>query len=95
MGAVRCRAEEYRQALAAGTADLPFKQVVSCNIGNPQSLGQKPITFFRQVLALMDYPEVSRAWRGGGAGRVLGLQQQGSARCSLAAPPLQPSAGAA
>ena len=29
-----------------------------CNIGNPQQLGQKPITFFRQVLALCDYPQV-------------------------------------
>ena len=32
---------------------------VWCNIGNPQQLGQKPITFFRQVIALMDYPDVS------------------------------------
>lgn len=29
-----------------------------CNIGNPQSLGQKPITFFRQVLALLDCPSL-------------------------------------
>lgn len=26
--------------------------------GNPQVLGQKPITFFRQVLSICDYPEV-------------------------------------
>ena len=25
------------------------KKIIYCNIGNPQSLGQKPITFFRQV----------------------------------------------
>lgn len=34
---------------------------VSCpssNIGNPQVLGQKPITFLRQVLAVCDYPEL-------------------------------------
>ena len=24
-------------------------QIISCNIGNPQELGQLPITFFRQV----------------------------------------------
>jgi len=30
-------------------AKLPFKRVVGCNIGNPQALDQKPITFFRQV----------------------------------------------
>ncbi|GFH09772.1 aminotran_1_2 domain-containing protein, partial [Haematococcus lacustris] len=29
---------------------------VWCNIGNPQILGQKPITYFRQVLALCEYP---------------------------------------
>ena len=29
-----------------------------CNIGNPQSLGQKPITFYRQVLALCDFPDM-------------------------------------
>ena len=29
-----------------------------CNIGNPQSLGQKPLTFFRQILAICDYPEL-------------------------------------
>merc|ERR1711871_1500673 len=32
------------------------KKIIYCNIGNPQSLGQKPITFFRQVLALCDCP---------------------------------------
>lgn len=28
---------------------LAFDRVVFCNIGNPQQLAQKPITFFRQV----------------------------------------------
>ena len=37
---------------------FPFDKVVMCNIGNPQALGQKPITFFRQVLALCEYPQV-------------------------------------
>merc|ERR1712193_57120 len=32
------------------------RKIIYCNIGNPQSLGQKPITFFRQVLALCDCP---------------------------------------
>ena len=32
---------------------------MQCNIGNPQSLGQKPMTFFRQVLAICDYPELA------------------------------------
>lgn len=30
---------------------LPFDHIVYCNIGNPQSVGQAPITFVRQVLA--------------------------------------------
>lgn len=35
---------------------LPFDRVIYCNIGNPQLLGQKPITFFGQVLALVQCP---------------------------------------
>lgn len=40
----------------ADAPSLPFDQVVSANIGNPQQLDQKPITFFRQVLSLLEYP---------------------------------------
>lgn len=35
---------------------LPFDQVIFANIGNPQQLDQKPITFFRQVLSILEYP---------------------------------------
>ena len=35
---------------------LPFDKVISANIGNPQQLDQKPITFFRQVLSILEYP---------------------------------------
>ena len=28
---------------------MPFDEIIYCNIGNPQQLNQKPITFFRQV----------------------------------------------
>nr|DAD44159.1 TPA_asm: hypothetical protein HUJ06_002389 [Nelumbo nucifera] len=35
---------------------FPLLQILYCNIGNPQSLGQQPITFFREVLALCDHP---------------------------------------
>jgi len=31
-------------------------ETIACNIGNPQALGQKPITFFRQVLSLIEEP---------------------------------------
>jgi len=32
------------------------REIIYCNIGNPQSLGQKPITWLRQLLALCEYP---------------------------------------
>ncbi len=32
------------------------KKIIYCNIGNPQALKQKPITFIRQVLSLVEYP---------------------------------------
>ena len=33
-------------------------EVIYCNIGNPQALEQKPITYLRQVLALCQYPDL-------------------------------------
>jgi alanine transaminase len=48
---------EHEKRLKAGEK-MPFKKVIYCNIGNPQSLEQKPITFHRQVLSLVDYPEL-------------------------------------
>ncbi|KFZ02261.1 hypothetical protein V501_09614 [Pseudogymnoascus sp. VKM F-4519 (FW-2642)] len=56
-GELAVRSEEYRAQLASGKGkDLPFDNVISANIGNPQQLDQKPITFFRQVLSLLEYP---------------------------------------
>jgi alanine transaminase len=55
-GELAVRSEDYRAKLAKGENDLPFDKVISANIGNPQQLGQKPITFFRQVLSLLEYP---------------------------------------
>jgi alanine transaminase len=55
-GEIAVRAEQHRQQLAAKDADLPFDSVISANIGNPQQLDQKPITFFRQVLSILEYP---------------------------------------
>ena len=43
-------------AKACGDFVFPFDKVIFCNIGNPQGIGQKPITFVRQVLSLLDYP---------------------------------------
>jgi alanine transaminase len=55
-GELATRSEEYRAKLAKGAKDLPFDKIISANIGNPQQLDQKPITFFRQVLSLIEYP---------------------------------------
>ena len=37
------------------------RAIIYCNIGNPQSLGQRPMTWVRQILALCEYPEVLEA----------------------------------
>lgn len=34
------------------------KEIIYCNIGNPQQLGQKPLTFHRNVLSLTASPEL-------------------------------------
>ncbi|KAJ3031145.1 UNVERIFIED_CONTAM: hypothetical protein HDU68_006276 [Siphonaria sp. JEL0065] len=57
-GEIAIRAEELRKQLATQPGSLPFKQITNCNIGNPQQLAQRPITFFRQVSALVDYPDL-------------------------------------
>jgi alanine transaminase len=56
-GELAIKSEEYRVRLAKGEK-LPFEKVISANIGNPQQLGQKPITFFRQVLSLVEHPQL-------------------------------------
>lgn len=56
-GELAVKSEKYRAQLASGEGkDLPFDSVVSANIGNPQQLDQKPITFFRQVASLVENP---------------------------------------
>ncbi|KAF2267336.1 PLP-dependent transferase [Lojkania enalia] len=58
-GELAVRSEEYRAKLASGEGkDLPFDAVISANIGNPQQLDQKPITFFRQVASLLENPQL-------------------------------------
>ena len=34
------------------------KAIIPCNIGNPQALGQLPITFAREVLSLVEMPSL-------------------------------------
>ncbi|KAJ5959525.1 uncharacterized protein N7479_006675 [Penicillium vulpinum] len=55
-GELAVKAEDYRRRLIDGDKSLPFESVIFANIGNPQQLDQKPITFFRQVLSLVENP---------------------------------------
>ena len=34
------------------------QKIIYCNIGNPQALKQKPLSFLRQILSLVEYPEL-------------------------------------
>jgi alanine transaminase len=55
-GELASKADDFRERLEKGDKSLPFEKVIFANIGNPQQLDQKPITFFRQVLSLLEYP---------------------------------------
>ncbi|KAJ1952396.1 alanine transaminase, partial [Linderina pennispora] len=57
-GAIPIRAEELRVQLQKAPGSLPFSKITPCNIGNPQQLEQKPLTFLRQVIALMEYTDL-------------------------------------
>lgn len=56
-GTIPQRAEALHLCLQRSGHGLPFTEIVGANIGNPQDLGQKPLTFVRQVLSLLQYPE--------------------------------------
>ena len=55
-GAVALKAAAIQKKLQTDPTSLPFQSLISCNIGNPQALGQQPITFIRQVAAACTYP---------------------------------------
>ncbi|WFD08199.1 alanine transaminase [Malassezia vespertilionis] len=58
-GEIPMRAAALEQDLENGTSKLPFDSIVWSNIGNPQqqpNLAQPPLTFWRQVAALTEYP---------------------------------------
>ncbi|OMJ80109.1 hypothetical protein SteCoe_19707 [Stentor coeruleus] len=62
-GDILKKAHEIVESIAKGKK-YPFKTLTPCNIGNPQFLGQKPLTWVRQGLSLvvnprlLDYPEL-------------------------------------
>ena len=59
-GELALKADEYSQQLSGSKkgGKLPFDKVVTANIGNPQQKGldQIPITYWRQVISLLEYP---------------------------------------
>ncbi|CAM9155100.1 unnamed protein product [Lampetra planeri] len=56
-GPIVQRAVELEKELSQGMKK-PFSEVIKANIGDAHAMGQQPITFFRQVLALCSYPEL-------------------------------------
>ena len=66
--------QAHIKALANGES-RPFPDVVLCNIGNPQSVGQQPLTFPRQVRARAHrvHPLSPAAVTSGAASQVLAL----------------------
>ncbi|XP_031419131.1 alanine aminotransferase 2-like isoform X2 [Clupea harengus] len=56
-GPIVQRAVQIEKELKEG-AKKPFTEVIKANIGDAHAMGQQPITFFRQVLALCSYPEL-------------------------------------
>jgi len=49
-----------RGPIVARAAELERqgRKIIYCNIGNPQALEQKPLTYVRQTIALCEYPEL-------------------------------------
>jgi len=58
-GPILDRAIELQKQLKEGK-NLPFKKIVSCNIGNPQALQQAPISYVRDVLTVVLSPKLAR-----------------------------------
>lgn len=57
-GEVVIAADKITQSLRSGEgSEYPFDHIIYTNIGNPQSVGQQPLTWPRQVLALVDLPD--------------------------------------
>lgn len=56
-GPLLIRANEIEKELQKG-AKKPFKEVIKANIGDAHAMGQKPVTFLRQVLSLTVLPKL-------------------------------------
>ncbi|XP_030629705.1 alanine aminotransferase 2-like [Chanos chanos] len=56
-GPIVLRAVQIEKELKEGVKK-PFTEVIKANIGDCHAMGQRPVTFLRQVLALCTYPEL-------------------------------------
>jgi alanine transaminase len=52
-GEIVTLAGKIQQQLVSGTGNYKFDKLIPCNIGNPQAVGQEPLTYHRQVLQMM------------------------------------------
>lgn len=59
-GPIVIRAGEIEQELKNGVKK-PFADVIRANIGDCHAVGQQPLTFIRQVIALCTYPELKKS----------------------------------
>lgn len=61
-GKIPIRADEIRNHIQTNphSHGLPYNRIINANIGNPQQLDQKPLTWYRQVLSLLQYPKIIR-----------------------------------
>lgn len=55
-GELVLRAATIKAEMASGASTFPFDKLLECNIGNPQAVGQTPVNYNREVLALMVNP---------------------------------------
>lgn len=64
-GELAIRADKLKQILKESSDKnsnpLPYDRIISCNLGDPLQFGQKPITYLRQMLAFLEYPEIIEA----------------------------------
>lgn len=56
-GEIAIRSMEIEAQMRKGQK-FPFESISACHVGNPQVMGQKPLTWIRQGLALAAYPEL-------------------------------------
>jgi len=57
-GRLVLEAEALAKELSKPDCNFPFEEIIFCNIGNPQAVGQQPLTFYRQVISLCLNPDL-------------------------------------